>query len=92
LIDHVQNLLYHQVTVDNEGGWCALHAPAFFILQADCSFKGKFFPSGIEAAQCISFFAQSLTMAFLEALPVDAMPSFTVLMLHYSEKVGLMCW
>ena len=78
-IDHVQNLLYHQVTADGEPAWRALRAPAFFISQGDRGFKGEFFPAGSEAEHCISFFAQSL--------PVDAMPTFTVLTVHYSEKV-----
>ena len=89
-IDHVQNLLYHQVTTDGEGTRRALRAPAFFISQGDRQFKGEFFPSGSEAERRISFFAQSLTTSIPEALPVDAMPTFTVLTPHYSEKVGFL--
>jgi 1,3-beta-glucan synthase len=90
-INHVQNLLYHQVMVDNEGG-CHVPCAAFFISQGNCGFKGKLFPSGSEAAQHILFFVQWLITALLEALPVDVMSLFTVLTPHYSEKVGLMCW
>ena len=90
-IDHVQNLLYHQVTVDGEPARRALRAPAFFISQGDRGFKGEFFPAGSEAERRISFFAQSLTTAIPEALPVDAMPTFTVLTPHYSEKVSSFC-
>ncbi|KZV72587.1 glycosyltransferase family 48 protein [Peniophora sp. CONT] len=86
-IDHVQKLLYHQV--DTADGHRTLRAPPFFIAQTDGSYKGDFFPPGSEAERRISFFAQSLTTALPEALPVDAMPTFTVLTPHYSEKILL---
>ena len=85
-IEHVQKLLYHQV--DTPDGRRSLRAPPFFISQSDKSYKGDFFPPGSEAERRISFFAQSLTTAIPEALPVDAMPTFTVLTPHYSEKVS----
>ena len=84
-IDHVQKLLYHQV--DTPDGRRSLRAPQFFVAQSDKGFKGSFFPPGSEAERRISFFAQSLTTALPEALPVDAMPTFTVLTPHYNEKV-----
>jgi len=84
-IDHVQKLLYHQV--DTPDGRRSLRAPPFFVAQTDKGFKGSFFPPGSEAERRISFFAQSLTTALPEALPVDAMPTFTVLTPHYNEKV-----
>src|SRR5262245_9660168 len=49
--------------------------------------RGEFFPAGSEAERRISFFAQSLTTSIPEPLSVDAMPTFTVLTPHYSEKV-----
>jgi 1,3-beta-glucan synthase len=85
-IDHVQKLLYHQVDT-GAGGRRSLRAPPFFISQGDKGFKGEFFPPGSEAERRISFFAQSLTTAIPPPLPVDAMPTFTVLTPHYSEKV-----
>ena len=85
-IDHVQKLLYHQVDA-GAGGRRSLRAPPFFISQGDKAFKGQFFPPGSEAERRISFFAQSLTTTIPEPLPVDAMPTFTVLTPHYSEKV-----
>ncbi|KAF6751110.1 1,3-beta-glucan synthase [Ephemerocybe angulata] len=87
-IDHVQKLLYHQVDT-GAGGRRSLRAPPFFINQGDKNFKGEFFPPGSEAERRISFFAQSLTTAIPEPLPVDAMPTFTVLTPHYSEKTLL---
>lgn len=87
-IDHVQKLLYHQVDT-GAGGRRSLRAPPFFISQGDKGFKGEFFPAGSEAERRISFFAQSLTTAIPAPLPVDAMPTFTVLTPHYSEKILL---
>jgi len=86
-INHVQNLLYHQVDT-GAGGRRSLRAPAFFISQGEKRTKGgEFFPPGSEAERRISFFAQSLTTAIPEAIPVHAMPTFTVVTPHYSEKV-----
>ena len=86
-IDHVQKLLYHQVDSAQDGRR-TLRAPAFFISQSDKGFKGEFFTPGSEAERRISFFAQSLTTAIPESLPIDAMPKLTVLTPHYSEKVS----
>ena len=85
-IDHVQKLLYHQVD-SGPGSRRSLRAPPFFISQDDKNLKGEFFPPGSEAERRISFFAQSLTTNIPPPLPVDAMPTFTVLTPHYSEKV-----
>ena len=85
-IDHVQKLLYHQVDAGQDGRR-SLRAPPFFISQSDKGLEGQFFPPGSEAERRISFFAQSLTTAIPPPLPVDAMPTFTVLTPHYSEKV-----
>jgi 1,3-beta-glucan synthase len=84
-IDHVQRLLYHQV--DSPDGRRTLRAPPFFTQNK--GLDGTFFPAGGEAERRISFFASSLTTALPEPLPVDAMPSFTVLVPHYSEKILL---
>lgn len=61
----------------------------FFISQDDKGVKGEFFPKGSEAERRVSFFAQSLTTSIPEPLPIDAMPTFTVLTPHYSEKILL---
>ncbi|KAH8701853.1 1,3-beta-glucan synthase catalytic subunit FksP [Talaromyces proteolyticus] len=87
-IDHVQKLLYHQVPSEQEGKR-TLRAPTFFVSQEDHSFKTEFFPSQSEAERRISFFAQSLSTPIPEPLPVDNMPTFTVLVPHYSEKILL---
>ncbi|TRM58686.1 glycosyltransferase family 48 protein [Schizophyllum amplum] len=85
-IEHVQRLLYHQV--DGPDGRRTLRAPPFFTHQNN-SKPGSFFPPGGEAERRISFFASSLTTALPEPLPIDAMPTFTVLVPHYSEKILL---
>ncbi|KAF5365320.1 hypothetical protein D9758_005437 [Tetrapyrgos nigripes] len=87
-IDHVQKLLYHQVDA-GDGSRRSLRAPPFFISQQDPGFKGEFFPEGSEAERRISFFAQSLTTNMPAPLPIEAMPTFTVLTPHYSEKILL---
>lgn len=87
-IDHVQKLLYHQVPSEQEGKR-TLRAPTFFVSQEDHSFKTEFFPSNSEAERRISFFAQSLSTPIPEPVPVDNMPTFTVMIPHYSEKILL---
>lgn len=87
-IDHVQKLLYHQVPSEQEGKR-TLRAPTFFVSQEDQSFKTQFFPRQSEAERRISFFAQSLSTPIPEPLPVDNMPTFTVMIPHYSEKILL---
>ena len=86
-IDHVQKLLYHQVDT-GPSRRRSLRAPPFFMAQADKKYKAEFFPSGSEAKRRISFFAQSLTTEIPQPIPVDAMPTFTVLIPHYGEKVS----
>lgn len=86
-IDHVQRLLYHQA--ETADGRRTLNAPPFFLNQNGGNYKGTFFPADGEAERRISFFASSLTTALPEPLPVEAMPTFTVLVPHYSEKILL---
>lgn len=87
-IDHVQKLLYHQVPSEQEGKR-TLRAPTFFVSQDDNSFKTEFFPAHSEAERRISFFAQSLSTPIPEPVPVDNMPTFSVMVPHYSEKILL---
>jgi len=88
-IDHVQALLYHQVPSEQEGKR-TLRAPLFFVSQEDQSFESTtFFQAKSEAERRISFFAQSLSTPMPQPSPVDNMPTFTVLIPHYSEKILL---
>ncbi|KAF9205277.1 1,3-beta-D-glucan synthase [Haplosporangium sp. Z 27] len=87
-IEHVQRLLYQQVPSENENKR-TLKAPTFFVAQEDASLQAEFYPSHSEAERRITFFAQSLSTPIPEPLPVDEMPTFTVLVPHYSEKTLL---
>ncbi|KAL6411619.1 1,3-beta-glucan synthase [Ilyonectria robusta] len=85
-IEHVQKLLYHQVPSETYGKR-TLRAPTFFVSQGDNWLRTDFYPKYSEAERRISFFAQSLSTPVPEPMPVDNMPTFTVLIPHYSEKV-----
>ncbi|KAG0033471.1 1,3-beta-D-glucan synthase [Podila clonocystis] len=87
-IEHVQRLLYQQVPSENENKR-TLKAPTFFVAQEDASLQTEFYPQHSEAERRITFFAQSLSTPIPEPLPVDQMPTFTVLVPHYSEKTLL---
>ncbi|KAJ2003611.1 1,3-beta-D-glucan synthase [Coemansia thaxteri] len=85
-VDHVQKLLYQQVTSD-EDGKRTLKPPTFFVSQDDSAFDQEFYPTHSEAERRISFFAQSLSSVLPEPVPVENMPTFTVFTPHYSEKI-----
>ncbi|KPM42807.1 1,3-beta-glucan synthase component FKS1 [Neonectria ditissima] len=85
-IEHVQKLLYHQVPSETYGKR-TLRAPTFFVAQGDNWLRSDFYPVQSEAERRLSFFAQSLSTPIPEPMPVDNMPTFTVLIPHYSEKV-----
>lgn len=82
-IDYVQQLMYHQA--EDKDGRKSLRAPLFFTAQG----SKVFLPPGSEAERRVSFFAQSLTAALPEPIPIECMPTFTVLVPHYSEKILL---
>ncbi|EDO18789.1 hypothetical protein Kpol_1028p64 [Vanderwaltozyma polyspora DSM 70294] len=88
-IEHAEKLLYQQVdsmAMDKR----TLKSPTFFVAQDDSTFKStEFFPIDSEAKRRISFFAQSLSTPITEPVPVECMPTFTVLIPHYSEKILL---
>lgn len=86
-IEHLQKLLFQKVSSVTSDK-TILRSPNFFIAQDDSTFKSlSFFPSNSDAKRRISFFAQSLSTPILEPVPIDCMPSFTVLVPHYSEKI-----
>lgn len=87
-IEHAQKLLYYQVPSEQPGKR-TLRAPTFFISKDDNSFKTEFFPANSEAERRLSFFAQSLSMPLPDPGPVESMPTFTVLIPHYNEKILL---
>ncbi|RUS25941.1 family 48 glycosyltransferase [Jimgerdemannia flammicorona] len=87
-VDHLQRLLYQQVPSEEEGKK-TIKPPTFFVSKEDTNFKTEFYPQHSEAERRISFFAQSLSTPMPEPLPVENMPTFTVLVPHYSEKILL---
>lgn len=83
-IEQVQKLLYN-------GGSGELESePSFFVLHEDSATNLTFFCPGSEAKRRIAFFAQSLTLPMPEALEINSMPTFSVLIPHYSEKIILL--
>ncbi|GME71460.1 unnamed protein product [Ambrosiozyma monospora] len=88
-IDHAHRLIYEEIPYGMDGA-TTIRTPSFFLLNddnkhADC----EFFVRDSEAERRISFFAQSLSTSIPESVPIEAMPSFTVLIPHYSEKIIL---
>lgn len=88
-LEHVQKLIYHQVDSSGVDDTDALKEPIFFVSQEDSSIKNNFFESHTEAQRRITFFAQSLSTTMPEPCAVDEMPTFTVLIPHYNEKIVL---
>ncbi|KAG0217613.1 1,3-beta-D-glucan synthase [Mortierella sp. GBA43] len=88
-IENTQRLLYQQTLSPENETKATLKAPTFFVAQEDSSIKTEFYPQHSEAERRINFFAQSLSTPIPEPLPVDEMPTFTVLVPHYSEKLLL---
>ncbi|EGV59997.1 1,3-beta-glucan synthase component Fks3 [Yamadazyma tenuis] len=92
-LEQAKKLIY-ELTDDADIGYgeknVLVKAPSFFIFQGDNSFSMKdYITMGKEAQRRISFFAQSLTSPISEPIPTTAIPSFTVLIPHYSEKILL---
>lgn len=91
-IEQVNKLVYQQISSRNDysGEKSFIRSPLFFIFQDDNSVKmHDFFTTSKEAERRISFFAQSLSCPLPEPIPIMALPSFTVLVPHYSEKIIL---
>lgn len=84
-IEHVHKLIYQQIPNVDSG--FTLKEPIFFISQEDQLSKMALFES--EALRRITFFAQSLSTPMPEVGSMNSMPSFTVLIPHYGEKITL---
>lgn len=87
-IEHVQKLIYKQLENPSTGEF-TLKEPPFFVSQEDMTTKSNIFYNKSEAQRRITFFAQSLSTPMRDIGPTSAMPSFTVLIPHYSEKITL---
>lgn len=88
-IEHVQKLIYKQVITPGSEGTSTLKEPSFFVSQEDMTMKSSLFYEQSEAQRRITFFAQSLSTPMRDITPTNNMPSFTVLIPHYSEKITL---
>ena len=89
-VDHLDSLIYQ--CTKGENGEKIVAEPSFFIQHEDgdnISNRNDYLKSDSEAARRLSFFAHSLSTSISMAMPLDKMPSFSVLIPHYSEKITL---
>lgn len=84
--DHVQSLIYSR---SKSASKLTLKEPNFFYNQEDTFSQNNIFKTEPEAQRRITFFAQSLSTSIPNGYPVNEMPSFTVLIPHYKEKIML---
>ncbi|GME90976.1 unnamed protein product [[Candida] boidinii] len=68
-------------------GKSLLRTPTFFLNQDDNKSSIDFLDSNSEVHRRILFFAQSLSTPFETPIPIGKLPSFTVLIPHYSESI-----
>ncbi|AOW02192.1 YALI0C01411p [Yarrowia lipolytica CLIB122] len=85
--EHAHRLAYQQ-EIDGQG-MCVLSEPKYFASQEDQSFHNSVFDSQTEGERRLSFFAQSLATPIPDNYVIDEMPTFTVLVPHYNEKILL---
>lgn len=85
-IEQVQKLLYIQGSEKE----LEVEEPSFFISQEDEASRSSSFLKTSEAKRRISFFAQSLATSMPNVREVLSMPTFTVLIPHYSEAIILL--
>ncbi|KAI5968724.1 GSL2 [Candida margitis] len=88
-LENVQKLIYKSIEDPGVEGGIILKEPMFFVSQEDQSVKSALFSKQSEAQRRITFFAQSLSTPMPEVGPIHLMPSFSVLVPHYSEKIIL---
>ncbi|KAF6006542.1 hypothetical protein HII13_005019 [Brettanomyces bruxellensis] len=90
-IDHLEHLIYQFAT--NEKGEKIITEPLYFIETEDndnLGFGGDITISpDCEASRRLSFFAHSMSTPMPKAPSVNEMPSFSVLIPHYAEKITL---
>lgn len=84
--EHVQKLIY--TCIENNTN-LILKEPDFFVNQEDMFNQTYLFKSEPEAQRRINFFAQSLSIPISSSYPINEMPSFTVMIPHFKEKIML---
>lgn len=91
--EQVSKLIYQRLLTDDYSGnkGSNIRPPLFFVFQDDNNLfqMNDFFNPNEEAERRILFFAQSLSSPIPEPIPIKALPSFSVLIPHYSEKILL---
>ncbi|CDK27738.1 unnamed protein product [Kuraishia capsulata CBS 1993] len=86
-LEQIHKLIYQDIYLPN--GEHSLKEPSFFVSGEDSAMRSGLFESHTEAQRRITFFAQSLSTPMPETTPTDTMPSFSVLIPHYAEKITL---
>lgn len=89
-IEQVHRLIYEISNSDDVEPDMVLREPTFFVSQEDDSLRNTLLQDNSEAQRRITFFAQSLSTPMPDIREVKAMPSFTVLIPHYTEKIILL--
>ncbi|ODV76843.1 glycosyltransferase family 48 protein [Suhomyces tanzawaensis NRRL Y-17324] len=90
--EQVSKLVYQQIDLRELKNFerLSVRPPLFFLLQGDTAIRLRdFFTPNKEGERRISFFAQSLSIQLPETTAITAMPTFTVLVPHYSERIIL---
>ncbi|ODV88021.1 glycosyltransferase family 48 protein [[Candida] arabinofermentans NRRL YB-2248] len=89
-LEHLQGLIYQRTT--SVDGSQVLTEPRFFLDQEDgespTRSESDLDPSS-EASRRLSFFAHSLSTPMPNPDPIEEMPTFSVLIPHYAEKITL---
>lgn len=83
--DSLSKMLY-QVAIE-EGHEPFVTEPRFFLAQEDSHSHHEFYPKDTDAQRRLGYFAHSLCMKIPEPVPVPTLPTFTVLVPHYGEKI-----
>jgi 1,3-beta-glucan synthase len=85
-IDHVHMLVYKTLAAEEKDAQPVLKPPTFFSAYKE----NAFLPKNSEAQRRMAFFAQSLSSTSMpNPPPVTELPTFTVLVPHYGEKILL---
>lgn len=86
-LEQVQKLLYNRT---KDGKNPSFQEPGFFVSQEDDSFHSSLLSKNSESSRRLTFFAQSMSTAMPESKSIERMPSFSVLVPHYREKIILL--
>lgn len=85
--EQLYKLTYSILDDRKSDGKSLLRTPTFFLNQDDNKSSIDFLDSNSEVHRRILFFAQSLSTPFETPIPIGKLPSFTVLIPHYSESI-----